>query len=162
MLHVIDLHVAHLAGLPVGGYFHRNLLIQQRMPRWIPVSSQLPFPLLTRQQPVDRLGRNAPQLLGYFIAAVQLPRCSQFQLLPQHRRQPLAAGIVEDLPDLHQGRQHLHSVGRLPRRPLPAHSHFGRMGQLADQHLPVQMRALARFVQQALLLLLVGSPVFFP
>jgi hypothetical protein len=30
------------------------------MLRWIPVSSQLPFPLLARQQPVNRLGRYAP------------------------------------------------------------------------------------------------------
>ena len=38
----------------------------------------------------------------------------------------------------------------------------GWMGQLADQHFPIQPRALARFVQQSGLRLFAGVPIFFP
>jgi len=81
---------------------------------------------------------------------------------PESRGQTLPTRVIEQSPNLNQCRLDISGIGP------PAWSSFllladrGWMGQFADQHFPIQPRALARFIQQPRLGLLIRVPVFVP
>jgi hypothetical protein len=56
VLDVIDLDIADLAGIPVGGNFDRDLLIQQRMNASRPRPIHVSYLFLSLQQTIDRAG----------------------------------------------------------------------------------------------------------
>ena len=163
MQHIIHLQVAHLPGVPLRGYLHRDLLVQQRVHARIPVPPQAAHPLLPSQHSVDRLRRNRPQLRCDLLATDEILSLSQaLHLLPQRRRQPLTAWKVEHLPCPDERHSHRTVIGRRSGPSLLLDSQLWRMRQLANQHLAVQPRASPGFVQQPGFRLLVRVPILLP
>jgi len=126
-----------------------------------PQLTHLPF---VRQQPVQRPGRDVFQHVGRPLAALQFARAPQpVHLLAQDRHQP-QTGRENRRSPTGAPAELFNSAGvdLPPAAPPGGLLGRGRMGQLADQNLPIQPGALPRFVQKPGLLLLAGPPILFP
>ena len=157
--HKIHLYIADLAGVPIRRHFDRHLLINQPLDVRIGIAPQMPDALLPPQQSINRARRNLLQLTGHYTATTQFTQLPQtVQFASQHRHQPLAARLLENVPYVYQRCHHRRSVFRSPFSPLPR-PWLKRVVQNPDQVLPVQAGTLLSLIQQPAPALLVGSVV---